>query len=80
MPGQCNVGVKADTTVSLPFYGCMMTQSSNTDTNTYINQDNPSTPIDEAMIDQIVLYERCGLDETGVDLKPPTSDYASNCN
>jgi hypothetical protein len=80
MPGQCNVGVKADTTVTLNYYGCMMTQASDTNTSTFRAADNPSTPIDEAMIDQIVLYERCGLDKTQADLKPPASDYLAGCN
>ncbi len=79
MPGQCNTAVKADTTVTLQYYGCMLTQASNTDSSTYNPVDNPSTTIDDAMIDQIVQYERCGLDATGPDLKPPLH-YADGCN
>ena len=79
MPGQCNQAEEADTTVSLPYYGCMMTQASNTTTNAYVPNADPSQPVDSAMIDQIVQYERCGLDLTNPDLKPPV-DYAVGCN
>ncbi len=80
MPGQCNTAVEADTTVTLPYYGCMLTQASNTDANKYVPNADPSVPIDNAMIEQIVQYERCGLDLTGPDLAPPTTDYANGCN
>jgi hypothetical protein len=79
MPGQCNTAVKADTTVSLHYYGCMLTQASNTDTSKYNPVDDPSTQVDDAMIDEIAQYERCALDATSSDLQPPASDYASSC-
>jgi mono/diheme cytochrome c family protein len=79
MPGQCNTAEEADATVSLPFYGCMMTQASNTNTSKYVPDADPTQPIDNAMIEQIVQYERCGLDLTNPDLKPPL-DYSNGCN
>ena len=81
MPGQCNTALKTDTSVTLSQYGCMLTYK-NDGTNLAATPDlvaDPSSPIDDAMIEQIVLYERCGLDRTRNNLAPPPSDYASNC-
>ena len=49
-------------------------------TNKPVTTDDPSTAIDDVMIEQIVVYERCGLDATDRSLAPPKSDYASNCS
>jgi mono/diheme cytochrome c family protein len=83
MPGQCNVALKTNTSIlPLKYYGCEMTYSSDP-TNlagTPVLTDNPKTAIDDVMIEQIVLYERCGLDLTDDTLAPPSSDYASGCS
>jgi mono/diheme cytochrome c family protein len=80
MPGQCNTGLKTDTTIHLPFYGCMLSSTTDgSDLSIRENvQEQSSGPIDRAMIDQIVAYERCGMDETTSDLAPPSFSY-ENC-
>jgi len=82
MPGQCNDALKADSTISLLHYGCMLTYQTDTSspTNKPVTADDPSTKIDDIMIEQIVLYERCGIDLTDDSLAPPKSDYATNCS
>ncbi len=83
MPGQCNTALKTNTNIPpLKYYGCMLSYGSDP-TNlagTPVLTDKASTPIDDVMIEQIVLYERCGLDITDDTLAPPSSDYASGCS
>jgi mono/diheme cytochrome c family protein len=80
MPGQCNNNLQADPTVTLLNYGCMLTHTSDTEAGPLVTTDNPATPYDDVMIEQIVLYERCGLDLTDTTLKPPPGDYTTGCS
>ena len=41
---------------------------------------DPNAPVDNIMIEQIVMYERCALDQTSADLAPPKNDYTTNCS
>ena len=80
MPGQCNDAVKSDGAApKLKYYGCMLSSAS-TPSGGAPSKDldaDPSGGIDDAMIEQIVAYERCGLD--GATNKLEASIYPTTC-
>ncbi len=81
MPGQCNTLVKSDASApKLRYYGCMLSSASQAQKPPWSNfTDNPGGgEIDGAMIEQIIEFERCGLDRAKNDLK--AVDYPSTCN
>ncbi len=79
MPGQCNQAVLADTTVKLKYYGCMLSQASTPLlAPTKFSANDPFGGVDNAMLEQILLYERCGLDKSS-NLLNAATNYESNC-
>lgn len=75
MPGQCNTWLATNPTVQLAA-GCMLTTES-TDKEFKASGGTGDVPAD--MIEQIVLYERCGLQDTKETLEGPSVDYTTNC-
>ena len=75
MPGQCNTWLATTPGVALT-PGCMLSSQS-TDKEFKQSGGVGDVPLD--MIEQIVLYERCGLQDTKENLAPPSADYSANC-
>ncbi len=80
MPGQCNEAVRSDTTApKLKYYGCMLTSASTPagGAPTKLLDTDTSGGIDDAMVEQIMQYERCGLEGSTNTLA--AAAYATKC-
>ncbi len=75
MPGQCNTWLQTQPEVKLA-PGCMLSTLS---TDKAFKSSDTSSDIPTDMIEEIVLYERCGLQDTKETLAPPTANYKTGC-